>query len=153
MPLCDMIAPPVKDEVLQKLNSLARGNDVAYHQYLDLLLCRDFRRTLLCHQAVKLNRNRLRDQLAQLLIASPLTQSNKEPDGAVSFRNQRGPGSLPNFVFEVQTGSRIQAKLSEDPLLKTERDICVTIAGGVSTSGPAEATSGGAATLSDLLRE
>jgi methyltransferase-like protein len=61
---------------------------------LHLVLFRDFRRTLLCHQDVTLNRKRLRDQLAQVLIASPLTQSNNEPDGAVSFRNQRGPGSL-----------------------------------------------------------
>jgi hypothetical protein len=29
----------------------------------------------------------------------------------------------------MQTGSRIQTNLFEDPLLKTERDICVTIAG------------------------
>jgi hypothetical protein len=51
----------------------------------------------------------------------------------------------------MQTGSRIQANLFKDPLLKTERDICVTIAGGdpriESTSGAAEATSGGATTF------
>jgi len=92
--LRDMIAPPVKDEVVEQLKALARGDDVVYYQYLDLLLFRDFRRTLLCHQDVTLNRKGLRDQLAPLLIASPLTQSSKEPDGGVGFRNQRGPGSL-----------------------------------------------------------
>ena len=91
--LDDMITPPVKPEVAERLEQLANGDLTSFHQYLDFTLCRSFRRTLLCNRAIRLHRDALPQRLEKLWIASPLVRSSGISDGGYEFRNQRGKGT------------------------------------------------------------
>ena len=89
----DMINPHITPEVERRLNELANGDLITYYQYLDFVLFRGFRRTLLCHRDIQLKRDALHQGLQRLWIASPLVRSPGALDGGCEFRNQRGTGT------------------------------------------------------------
>jgi len=85
-----MITPRVTAEVAQRLNELANGDLISYHQYLDFVLCRSFRRTLLCNRALHLQRDALVERIRKLWIASPVVRSAELSDGGYDFRSPSG---------------------------------------------------------------
>jgi SAM-dependent methyltransferase/methyltransferase-like protein len=76
------------------LSQIARGDMIAYQQYLDYARYRRFRQTLLCHTGVRVRGDAILDRARSLLIASPMQSSAEQPDGAVEFTNSRGAGTL-----------------------------------------------------------
>jgi len=67
---------------------------VKYQQYLDFLVFRGFRRTLLCHREIQLERDQFGERVQTLLVASALVKSSVEPDGGVVFTKRRGSASV-----------------------------------------------------------
>ena len=89
----DMINPHITPEVEQRLNELANGDLISYYQYVDFVLFRGFRRTLLCHRDIELKRDALSQGLQRLWIASPLVRSLGALDGGYEFRSRCGTGT------------------------------------------------------------
>ncbi|MBZ5675025.1 MAG: methyltransferase regulatory domain-containing protein [Acidobacteriia bacterium] len=92
--LSDAIEPPSKPEAAEALERLAQGDVIKYQQYLDFLVFRGFRRTLLCHSGIRLKRSRFPERVQTLLVASPLSKSSVEPDGGVVFTKRRASASV-----------------------------------------------------------
>ncbi len=92
--LSDAIEPPNKPEAAQALERLAQGDVVKYQQYLDFLKFREFRRTLVCHREMQLERGHLLERVQNLLVASSLSKSSVEPDGGVVFTKRHGTGTV-----------------------------------------------------------
>jgi methyltransferase-like protein/protein-L-isoaspartate O-methyltransferase len=92
--LHEAICAPLKPELEQRLRNFTGDNLTAYHQYLDFIQFRGFRRTLLCRSAVSLQRDQQRERLQTLLLASPLRETGRKADGKITFRNQLGHGSV-----------------------------------------------------------
>jgi len=92
--LNDVLEPELGLEALDSLHRLAGSDLIAYQQYLDFARYRRFRQTLLCHGELRLQREGPKTRLRELLVASPLRASAKQPDGAVEFTNSRGAGTL-----------------------------------------------------------
>jgi len=88
------IEPPSKPQATEALQRLAKGDVIKYQQYLDFLVFRGFRRTLLCRREIRLERNQFQERVQTLLVASPLTRSSVDPDGGVVFKKRRGSGSV-----------------------------------------------------------
>ncbi len=80
--------PPAASELLDRL-----GDDfIRKEQYLDFLRCRCFRRTLLCHREVALDRKVEAERIRGLAVASPLRPVAAEPDlSAGAVQEFRGP--------------------------------------------------------------
>lgn len=70
------------------------GDTLAREQYLDFLSCRHFRRTLLCHEGTRLNRDLQPGHLRKFLLASPAQPVRPEPDicsdAVEEFRGSKG---------------------------------------------------------------
>ncbi len=94
MNLADAIEPPRKPEVAEALERLAQGDVIKYQQYLDFLVFRGFRRTLLCHREIPLERGQFLERVQTLLVASPLSKSSVDPDGGIVFTKRRGSASV-----------------------------------------------------------
>jgi len=92
--LSDAIETPNKPEVAAALERLAKGDVIKYQQYLDFLLFRGFRRTLLCRREVQLERGQFLERVQTLLVASPLSKSSVKPDGGVVFKKRQGSESV-----------------------------------------------------------
>ena len=92
--LSDAIEPPGKPEAAEALKRLAKGDVVKYQQYLDFLVFRGFRRTLLCHREIQLERTRFVERVQSLLVASRLRKSSVEQSGEIVFTKRRGPASV-----------------------------------------------------------
>jgi SAM-dependent methyltransferase len=92
--LRDMLNPPVKPEVLKMLAESTGDDLIAYHQYLDFLVFRGFRETLLCHGERRLRRDGLAERMGRMWVASPLRKFGEEADGATEFRVPRGAGRI-----------------------------------------------------------
>ena len=92
--LSDAIEPLKKPEGAQALERLAHGDVVKYQQYLDFLVFRGFRRTLLCHRENQLDRGHLLERVRTLLVASPLTKSSVAADGGIVFTKRHGSASI-----------------------------------------------------------
>ena len=92
--LSDAIEPLNKPEATQALERLARGDVVKYQQYLDFLVFRGFRRTLLCHREIQLDRDHLLERAQTLMVASPLTKSSVAADGGVVFTKRHGSARI-----------------------------------------------------------
>jgi methyltransferase-like protein/protein-L-isoaspartate O-methyltransferase len=92
--LPDAIEPPRNPKAAEALERLAQGDVIKYQQYLDFLVFRGFRSTLLCHSEILLERSRFSERVQTLLVASPLCKSSVEPDGGVVFKKRRGPASV-----------------------------------------------------------
>ncbi|MGA2181706.1 MAG: class I SAM-dependent methyltransferase [Bryobacteraceae bacterium] len=92
--LRDMLNPAVKPEALQMAAESAGGDLIAYHQYLDFLVFRGFRETLLCHGEARLRRDGLAERMGRMWVASPLRKFGQEADGTTEFRVPRGAGSI-----------------------------------------------------------
>lgn len=79
-------------EVVEKLEELA-GDPVLREQYLDFLRCRKFRRTLLCHAEVALERDSMPERLEVLYAACEARfVESGGGDGAVEFKGPHGAG-------------------------------------------------------------
>jgi SAM-dependent methyltransferase len=92
--LREMIDPIVKPDVLQRLRAFADGDEIRYQQYLDFILFRGFRGSLLCHREIPLSRNELPERVSRLWLATPLRRSKTNADGSVEFANSSGPGTI-----------------------------------------------------------
>ena len=92
--LRDMLNPAVKPEALQMAAESAGGDLIAYHQYLDFLVFRGFRETLLCHGEARLRRDGLAERMGRMWVASPLRKVGQEAGGTTEFRVPRGAGSI-----------------------------------------------------------
>jgi methyltransferase-like protein len=66
---CEMQDIFYPDAVVESLRKMVAGQVLLKEQYLDFIKCRRFRRTLLCHQEVTLDRD-LQAELAQRFLAS-----------------------------------------------------------------------------------
>ncbi len=92
--LADAIEPPRNPKAAQALERLAQGDVIKYQQYLDFLVFRGFRSTLLCHRGIPLERSRFPERVQTLLVASSLCKASVEPDGGVVFTKRGGPASV-----------------------------------------------------------
>ncbi|MEK7403942.1 MAG: class I SAM-dependent methyltransferase [Acidobacteriota bacterium] len=90
----DLRIPPLPAAASELLDRL--GDDfVRKEQYLDFFRCRCFRRTLLCHREVALDREIKPERLRELAVASPLRPVAAEPDlSAGAVQEFRGPTGL-----------------------------------------------------------
>jgi SAM-dependent methyltransferase len=81
-------------EISGRLRELAAADRVALEQYTDFLRDRRFRRTLLCHQGIALDRTLVPRRMKSLWAATEVTLSSSAPDLApgvsVSFRTPAG---------------------------------------------------------------
>jgi methyltransferase-like protein len=91
--LRDTLNPRVSVENLKILTELAEGDVVRYQQYLDFLLFRGFRRTLLCRGPLPVQREQLATRLGSLHIATPL-QRVSGSEGVSEFGNRHGAGTI-----------------------------------------------------------
>ena len=92
--LADAIDKPANLETAQTIERLAAGDVIAYQQYLDFATFRGFRRTLVCHREIELDRGHLIENLKGLFVASPLVKSAQKGDGSVVFQIRHGPGTI-----------------------------------------------------------
>src|SRR5205085_249316 len=60
----------------------------------DSVIFRSFRRSLVCRKELNVDRRHFSGHLRRLYVASPLVQCDQKPDGSVSFKNERGPGTI-----------------------------------------------------------
>ena len=105
----DMLNPAVKPEVLKMLNESIGDDLIGYQQYLDFLVFRGFRETLLCRSEVSLRRDGLEEGVRRMWIASPLHKFGVEADGTTEFRLIRGAGSIKtNHPVTIATLERLQ---------------------------------------------
>lgn len=81
-------------DVTDILKTLSKDLVVLKEQYSDFLKCRGFRRTLLCHQDVRLNRTPQPEQMKNFYIASSARPVSLTPDvtseAEEEFRNIQG---------------------------------------------------------------
>jgi len=83
----------VTAEALSKLNELKGSPEVVREQYKDFVRGCGFRRTLLCHQDVKLAPERMPEKVKQLYIsgdASPVRPDGESTAGWTGFRRSDG---------------------------------------------------------------
>lgn len=73
-----MLASNFPAEVVQKLRAMATTT-VALEQYMDFLRNRTFRRSLLCHQEVRLSGRLAPERLREFYLASPAKSESEEP--------------------------------------------------------------------------
>ncbi len=90
----DILEPDLAAEGLEVLRQLAKGDVIAYQQYLDFARHRRFRQTLLCRAEIALAREGVAERVSGLLVASPMRVLAEHADGAVEFANSRGAGTL-----------------------------------------------------------
>jgi methyltransferase-like protein/2-polyprenyl-3-methyl-5-hydroxy-6-metoxy-1,4-benzoquinol methylase len=120
--LHETVPAPLRAELEQRLRQIVGDDLTAYHQYLDFIQFRGFRRTLLCRSAVSLRRDVQRERLPTLFLASPLRETSRKPDGKVTFKNQQGHGSVETdhsvMIAAIQRLARIwpRAESFEDLL-------------------------------------
>ena len=127
--LSDAIEPPSKPEAAEALDRLAQGDVIKYQQYLDFLVFRGFRRTLLCHRGIPLERSRFPERVQALLVASPLSKSSVKPDGGVVFTKRRASASVTTNSLIV---SLALERLEKDwpraqPLAELAREIAAQV--------------------------
>jgi methyltransferase-like protein/protein-L-isoaspartate O-methyltransferase len=92
--LRDMLNPRIKPEVLKMLAESVGDDLIAYQQYVDFLVFRGFRETLLCHGEARLQRAGLAERMPRMWVASPLRKFGEEADGAIEFKVVRGKGNI-----------------------------------------------------------
>ncbi len=89
--MLDSFLSPQTTDVLRRL---AEDDIVAKEQYRDLLKCRKFRQTLLCHQDVTLDRGLRPGDMTAFYAASPAQplspEPNLEPGAVEEFRGPHG---------------------------------------------------------------
>jgi methyltransferase-like protein len=88
-----MIAPDLPSNALEHISELARGDAIALQQYLDFVLFRGFRRTLLCRSGVPLERDVIIDRMSRLWVASPLRRTDKRSRAGFEYKNSQGSGT------------------------------------------------------------
>ncbi len=76
-------------EALERLEELS-GEPILREQYLDFLRCRRFRRTLLCHEGVCLNRAPRPQRVSGLYAASQAVAGSTGPGETEEFRGPHG---------------------------------------------------------------
>jgi methyltransferase-like protein/SAM-dependent methyltransferase len=83
----------VTAEVLSKLNELQGSSEIVREQYKDFVRGCGFRRTLLCHRAVRLAPSRITERVTELYVscdASPVQSDRESVAGATVFRRPEG---------------------------------------------------------------
>jgi methyltransferase-like protein len=90
----EMVAANFSPQVEKTLRELGAGL-IHSEQYLDFLRNRTFRRTLLCHAGIELNRQLGANQLKGLYVASGLKPASPQPDltahAPETFQGAQGP--------------------------------------------------------------
>lgn len=129
--LPDMLTYNFPEETAKDLGGICE--DVIHlEQYMDFLRHRPFRRTLLCHKAVKTDRNIAPDRLKGMLIASNLMtesgQVNLSPDAAQIFSTPKGTSvsvrhPLTKMALAILRAQWPKAMLFEDLFQETIRRI------------------------------
>jgi len=92
--MADVLDDRIGAEVSEALDKMSNGDIAAYEQYLDFVLFQGFRRTLLCHEGIGLDRKNFSDKLKGLWVASPLRHSRESKDGIVEFSSEWRKGTL-----------------------------------------------------------
>jgi hypothetical protein len=106
--LSDALETELAPELREAVEKFAGGELIIYQQLLDLLLFRGFRRTLLCHSRISLERNKPAERVRKLWVASPLKKVGKRPDGGYEFSNSLGAGTLAtNNLLAVRALERL----------------------------------------------
>ncbi|MBI4850114.1 MAG: methyltransferase regulatory domain-containing protein [Nitrospirae bacterium] len=81
-------------DITNILQALSKGRTILKEQYMDFFRCRRFRRTILCHMDVKLERTPQPEQMMNYYIASSAQPVSQKPDIASEaeeeFRNSQG---------------------------------------------------------------
>ena len=86
----EMSADAFSEEATTALNGLEAEDIVVKEQYLDMLKCRQFRKTLLCHESVTLDRRFNVNTVASMYVSSdarPEPAAEGADEGAESFRS------------------------------------------------------------------
>jgi methyltransferase-like protein/ubiquinone/menaquinone biosynthesis C-methylase UbiE len=76
----EMQTSPFSEEAAAALEEMAQRNVVMKEQYVDFLSCRQFRKTLLCHEGVELNRAYNPTTIAGFYVSSDAAPV-EDPDG------------------------------------------------------------------------
>jgi methyltransferase-like protein len=100
-----MVSSNFSPEVAKTLNELGAHDIVQMEQYMDYVRCRYFRKSLICHSGVRLNRT-----VTPAVVAGMLLSSDAEPDPAEAPLD----ASL-GVVFRTSAGGRITCR---SPLTK-----------------------------------
>ena len=107
--LRDMLNPRIKPEVLRMLSEATSGDMIAQQQYIDFLVFRGFRETLLCHGGVELQRDGLAQRMSRMWVASPLHKFGEDADGSVEFKVLQGKGNIrTNHPVTIAALDRLQ---------------------------------------------
>ncbi len=89
----EMVPVNLPEQTAAKLKQVG-GNIIHSEQYLDFLRNRTFRRTLLCHQDVHLNRHITAEQLKPMRVAARLQPEGETPLGMHAPQNFKAANGL-----------------------------------------------------------
>ena len=92
--LSDMLKPPIKPEALELITQFCGGDLIAFQQYLDFLIFRGFRETLLCHPEIPLQRSGAIKAVERMYVASPLRKFGVMANGETEFQLSRKRGRI-----------------------------------------------------------
>ncbi len=100
-----MVASNFSPEVAATLNELGAHDLIQMEQYMDYVRCRYFRKSLICHRGVRLNRT-----ITPAVVPGMLLASNAEPDSAEKLLDPAA-----SVVFRTPAGGKITCR---SPLTK-----------------------------------
>lgn len=90
----DMAEAKLRPEVIAGLTALSAGDRLAREQYRDFVVCRKFRRTLLCHRGLPLNTKPEAGEVRKLFATLPAREvpvsGEEEAAGIRAFRGESG---------------------------------------------------------------
>lgn len=101
-----MVSSNFSPEVAKTLNELGAHDIVQMEQYMDYVRCRYFRKSLICHSGVRLNRT-----VTPAVIAGMLLSSDAEPEAAEAPLDPSA-----GVAFRASAGGRITCR---SPLTKS----------------------------------
>lgn len=101
-----MVSSNFSPEVAKTLNELGAHDIVQMEQYMDYVRCRYFRKSLICHSGVRLNRT-----ITPAVVSGLLLSSDAEPDPAEAPLDPSVP-----VAFRTSAGGRITCR---SPLTKS----------------------------------
>jgi SAM-dependent methyltransferase len=102
----DMLPLAFSREVRDTLARIA-PDIIHMEQYLDFLRNRLFRRTLLCHREVRLEREIDGQRLSRFRLLSPLAPTEPDPDGGTRFAHSEGSRITVYDAFEAAVLERL----------------------------------------------
>lgn len=141
-----MVSTNFAPEIAAKLQELGAHDIVQMEQYMDFVRCRYFRQTLVCHGAVRLNRQLSPGMVRGFQLATPATPEAPEdsaaPDAQQTFRTPGGRGitcrspltkealrrlreSWPASISFTELSGRLPDSIGKDDALATEMLACI----------------------------